>query len=372
MRVLNIGFDKTLVGGRGLGDAVARHRIYGEYLDSLDIIVYTHKKEKLGIFRISEKVTGYSTNSSSKLSFISDAFKIGRQIYEHHKFDIIVCQDPFVAALVGIRLRKYTNAKLQINFHGDFWRNSWWLKERWYNFLLLLLSKFTLPRADGIRVMSHGQKEKLIKAGIPESKIRVISTPVDFAKFENFSRSERLDGKKVILMVGRKDTVKDFKTLFQAVNSMYNQNPNIELWLVGNYTVKEAHDVGLRREVALKATGLGGVDSDLLPQYYYSSDVVVLSSLSESFGKVLVEANACGKPVVATATTGAQEIIQGGYNGFLVPIKDAKALAEKILLLLDNPELAKQMGENGRKLVKEKFGDNTRKIVEFWKELIGK
>ena len=53
-----------------------------------------------------------------------------------------------------------------------------------------------------------------------------------------------------------------------------------------------------------------------------------------------------------------------------MPIGDANALAEKILYLLDNPDKAKEMGENGRKMVSEKYGDNTSKIIELWNSLL--
>ena len=59
----------------------------------------------------------------------------------------------------------------------------------------------------------------------------------------------------------------------------------------------------------------------------------VSSSAHESFGKVLVEANACGKPVVAKTTTGAKDIVNDGVNAYLVPVGDAQALAEKKMLL---------------------------------------
>ena len=69
-------------------------------------------------------------------------------------------------------------------------------------------------------------------------------------------------------------------------------------------------------------------------------------------------------------TTGAKEIIEHGKNGFFVSIGDAQALANKILYLLNNPDKAKEIGENGRKLVKEKYGDNTSKIINFWQEIV--
>jgi glycosyltransferase involved in cell wall biosynthesis len=57
-------------------------------------------------------------------------------------------------------------------------------------------------------------------------------------------------------------------------------------------------------------------------------------------------------------------------NGFLVPIGDEKKLAEKILELLNNPELARQMGEIGKQMALEKYSDNTNKIIQFWRDLI--
>ncbi|MEK7167883.1 MAG: glycosyltransferase family 4 protein, partial [Patescibacteria group bacterium] len=244
----------------------------------------------------------------------------------------------------------------------------------------LAISKFLAPRADGLRAMSQGQKEKFVKSGINEKKIRVISTPVDLKKFENYGQEEKQKklweslaaeskGTKFVLMVGRKDLVKDFSTLFKTINLVYKKNPEAGLWLVGNHTSYDE----IKNELELppeKVRLTGRVDSDDLAAYYKASYLTVLSSTSESFGKVLVEANACGKPVVSTATTGAKEIVYDGENGFLAPIGDYKELAEKIIYLLENPETAKRMGENGRRLVSEKYGDNTKKIVAFWQDII--
>jgi len=362
MNILNIGSDKTLVGGKKLGDAIERHRRYGEFVDHLDIIVYTNKKEGLKKFEISDEVIGYPTNSKSKLCFIKDTKKIFRKINKDHKIDIVVCQDPFIFGLVGVCLKKKYKTKLQINFHGDFWNNPSWLKEQFINRIFLLISKYTVPKADAVRVMSQGQKEKLLKAGISEKLIKIISTPVDIEKYrkDNFQKSNQ----KAVLHVGRDDVVKDYQTLITAFEKVKENFPEVKFIQVG--ADKIIKNVIGHLEVELK----GNLDAKDLIDVYHNSDIVVLSSTSESFGKVLVEANACGKPVVSTATTGAKEIIKDGYNGYLVPIGDAKALADKIIELLNNPDKAREMGENGRKLVQEKYGDNTQKIINLWKELI--
>ncbi|MBI5765898.1 glycosyltransferase family 4 protein, partial [Candidatus Falkowbacteria bacterium] len=383
LNVVNIGIDKTLVGGPRLGDAIERHRHYGEFLDQLDIIVYANKNEGLKEFKISKNVIGHPTNSSSKLMFYFDSIKIFKKINQAHKIDIVVCQDPFIPALIGWRLKRKYGCKLQINFHGDFWDNPSWLKERKINRFFLWISKFTVPRADAIRVMSAGQKEKIIKTlkhkNIKtqkqenekvnwENRIRVISTPVDLGKFLNFSPvPSAASDKKIILHVGRNDEVKDYETLVKAFKIVKEKFPQAKFLQIGaGSALKSAMEKNNFFDIELK----GSQDQNELIKFYHLSDIFVLSSTSESFGKVLIEANACGQPVVSTATTGAKEIIEDGVNGFLAPIGDYQALAEKIIYLLNNPDQAKEMGENGRNLVKEKFGDNTQKIIQLWREII--
>jgi len=78
------------------------------------------------------------------------------------------------------------------------------------------------------------------------------------------------------------------------------------------------------------------------------SDLFVLPSLEEAFGIVLVEAMSQSLPVVATAVQGVSSIVRDGVNGFLVPPQDEKALAAKVVSLLENPRLAREMGKRNR------------------------
>src|SRR3989338_8761484 len=369
LKVLMISIDRGLLGNSPLGDVIERHKRYGEFCESLDIIVCA--KKGFSENQISEKVKATPTNSSSKIKYVFDAIKIGKRLFGQKTYDLIVTQDPFLTGLAGYFLKKRFKAKLLVHFHGDFWRNPYWLKENKFNRLFLSISQFVVKKSDAIRVMSQGQKDKMVKAGISENKIRVISTPIDINKFQNQElRIKNPSSKeKIILYVGRDDDVKDYDTLTKAVRLVRKELPGVIFWQIGSKKkIMEAADkMNLKVDFHLRLEGW--MDSNSIIERYKFSDVVVLSSTSESFGKVLVEANACDKPVGSTTTTGAKEIIQDGYNGFLVPIGDAQALAEKILYLLNNPEKAKEMGENGRKLVKERFSDNTEKIINFWQEI---
>ena len=382
MKVLIISIDKGLLGQGQLGDVVERHKKYGDFCDRLDIIVLA--KKGFSEYKISDKVTAYPTNSYSKLRYGCDAYKIGKKLFKDNNlptqagYDLIITQTPFVDGLVGWWLKKKFKAKLLVHFHGDFWANKNWLKENKINYFFLPLSKFVAKRADAIRVMSRGQKEKILKLksslyqgevsrrdrGVAGDKIRVISTPIDLSKYLKIEAKS--SNSKVVLHIGRDDIVKDYDTLVKAFKIVKNKFNDVRFIQAGaDQTIKKAMADSGFYDIETK----GQLSYSGLIDLYAQSDVFVLSSTSESFGKVLVEANACGRPVVSTATTGAKEIIEDGKNGFLVPIGDASKLAEKTIWLLENPDEARKMGEYGRNLVKEKYGDNTTKIIKFWTDI---
>jgi macrolide transport system ATP-binding/permease protein len=95
----------------------------------------------------------------------------------------------------------------------------------------------------------------------------------------------------------------------------------------------------------------GMVPHEQLASFYSRAVVVVVPSLHESYGRVIVEAMAFGRAVVATDTDGAKDLIEDGQTGFIVPIRDAEALADKISYVLSNPQVARRVGEAARRFV---------------------
>lgn len=383
-KILTISWDPTLAMAKPtFGDVQRRNIEYGKYVEAIQSITYSSKNLGLKQKQLSENVFVYPTNSANRVTFLFKAWKIAKGICLKQKIDLVLTQDPFLTGLVGSWIKKKFGCRLLIHFHGDFFKNPLWLKEHWWNFIFLLISKFTIPQADAIRAMSQGQKNKFIRVGITEKKIRVISTPIDLEKYnhpnwEQVEKFKKLSPYPKILHVSRRDEVKDFYTLYKAFDIIYRKlDKKVHFWQVGADLSMDQFKKKFPNTV-LSLTGDAAfrmdpqVELNSLINIYHANDIIVLSSTSESFGKVLVEANTCGKPVVSTATTGAKEIIQDGYNGFLVPIGAPQALADKILYLLNNPEKAQEMGENGKRLVKEKFDGkkNTEMIIQFWQDII--
>jgi glycosyltransferase involved in cell wall biosynthesis len=114
-----------------------------------------------------------------------------------------------------------------------------------------------------------------------------------------------------------------------------------------------AEAVGLNSQVRF----LGSVDHRVLPKVYAAADVVILpSQMQESFGLVVIEAMACGKPVLASNLPGVRSVVAHGQDGLLARTGDVNDLAEKIQMLLDDPQRRREMGERGRAKVEAKYG----------------
>lgn len=379
MKILMISIDKGLLGKNPMGDVIERHREYGEFCNVLDIIVFNNCSSietKKYNYKISENITAYPTNSDNRLKYIKDGLRIAEKLFKENSYDLVVCQTPFLTGWLGAKLKKKFKTKLLVHFHGDFWDDENWLKLKWYNKFLLLISKKVVKKSDVIRVVSKGIKQKLIKRGVNKDRIHIISTPVDLKKFEKFN-SEKVEQYKKefqgknILFIGRLEPVKNLLELLDVFKNVLKKYRDVNLIIGGTGSLEEKLRSKVKKlDLENNVKFLGRVDHDDLSNFLHFCDFLVLPSVSESFGKTLIEANACSKAVVASATTGASEIITDGENGFIIPIHNKTALQDKILELLNNPKLAEKMGINGKKLVKDKFGDNTQKIIDLWKKII--
>lgn len=204
--------------------------------------------------------------------------------------------------------------------------------------------------------------------GADPAKIRVIPAGVDTERFRPIppetakARIGIPQERKLILYVGRIEPLKGIETLFRAIAILAKETPclcdNICVSIIGGEgedteatrSAEEQRLRELREQLELRdlVTFLGSKDQDALPYYYSAAYVVVVPSYYESFGMVAVEAMACGVPVIASKAGGLMYTIQDGLTGLLFPSSSPNALAEKLCLLLDEPELRDKMGENAR------------------------
>ncbi|HEC24176.1 MAG TPA: glycosyltransferase family 1 protein, partial [Chloroflexi bacterium] len=154
-----------------------------------------------------------------------------------------------------------------------------------------------------------------------------------------------------------------------AFRRVHERHPAAHLVLVGDFRLQpEVPALVERLGLSASVHFVGEVAHEDLSPYYRLADVYVHSSIYEGLGKVLIEAAACGLPVVSTRTAGAQEIVRDGETGLLCNVGDPADMAEKIVALLDDPPRAEAMGAAGRAFVLEKFDHarNLDAVVRTW------
>jgi glycosyltransferase involved in cell wall biosynthesis len=212
-------------------------------------------------------------------------------------------------------------------------------------------------------------------------RVQVIKNGVDCQRFRpgvNPSSLEArfgLSGRFVVLFVGALTKWHGYKgldVLLEAMRRALKSMSSIILLVVGEGDLRQqyeslAHKLGLGNVVIFA----GNVPDEELAKYYAASDLVVVPSIdmSEGFGLTLLEANASGRPCVASDTGGIPEVIRDGFNGFLVPPKDPVSLADRILNLAENDRARQEMGENGRRVALSHdwriVAEKTESVYEF-------
>jgi glycosyltransferase involved in cell wall biosynthesis len=202
----------------------------------------------------------------------------------------------------------------------------------------------TYPMADRVIATSRDVKAGLIELGVPDELIDVAHNPVEVPPSKGARPRAVGSRPPVITTVGRLVDLKDHPTLIRAFALLRKRHPAI-LQIVGvgpNETRLRAlaHELGVAEDVHL----LGWRDDPY--HVLQESDVFVLSSTTEGFGIVIVEALACGLPVVSTDCKGGpREILEDGESGLLVPVGDHESMARAMLRLVEDPDLYRRMSE---------------------------
>lgn len=245
-----------------------------------------------------------------------------------------------------------------------------------------ILDRILVIFSTKIIAISNAVKERFhwLKDG---NKIRVLYNGIDLDEFQldidsSLIRSELKIYKNeiVIGIVGQLIPWKGHRYLFESVEAFRKKVSNVKLLIVGDEVPKGS---GYRKKLANFACELGLEDHIIftgfredIPSIMAAINVFVLPSLDEPFGRVLLEAMAMGKPVVATNSGGVPEIVVNGETGILVPPKDVKAMADAIYFLVTNKDKAQKMGRNGRKRVEEFFTiqQNVQRIEDIYRDVL--
>lgn len=269
------------------------------------------------------------------------------------EYDVVHVHWPVVTGVVGWIVARLKGRPLVVTVHGgeidtDSIRSSDMGSTK--HKLTKQIAGWVMRRADGVIVVGSHLGEVAQRVGVLSERISVINMGVDTSQFQPYSKEEsrsRLGiatDHPVVAYVGMLTTVKGPTYLLRAMPSIVENHPTLCLYVVGAGQLEAdlkntAAALGVTRNVRF----VGQKPHEEIPLWMSAADVVIMPSLTESFGLAALEAMACGTPVVASYVGGLPEQIVDGQNGFLVPPKCPEAIAQKVNWLLSNPSVVSEM-----------------------------
>ena len=296
-----------------------------------------------------------------------------KAILQREKFDIIHLHEPLMPMLCTTSLR-LSDISTVGTFHASGGQS--WYSFCWYTYCTpigkLFLKKW-FKKLDGRVAVSPIARNYVYKYFPADYSI--IPNGIDTKHFHpGVSPIDRFnDGKINILFVGRMEKRKGANYLLDAYKLVKKEVPNSRLILVGpGIRLRHKYEKQVMRSGLKDVIFTGYASYDDLPRYYKTASIVCAPATGwESFGIVLLEAMAVGKPLIASNIKGYASVVTDGEDGLLVPPKNPKILAEALLSLINDKPLQQKLGANGRAKALEYDWENvTQRLVDFYLEVL--
>ncbi|MBU2572086.1 MAG: glycosyltransferase family 4 protein [Gammaproteobacteria bacterium] len=189
-----------------------------------------------------------------------------------------------------------------------------------------------------------------------------------------FQPTPEPDGQVIVALVSRLLWNKGIGEYVEAIRILKQRGLIFNAVLVGEPDDENIASVDRSQLEAWQQLGLIEwlVFQENVAAFWQTAHIAVLPSYREGLPKSLLEAAACGRPIVTTDTSGCKEVVQNGLNGFLVKVGDSVELADALEKLILNADLRQKMGRAGRKLVEQEFSDQKiiAKTLAVYQELI--
>lgn len=260
---------------------------------------------------------------------------VGLMLKKKYKF-------PVICSLLGS----------DINVYPNYWP------------LTLNLTKKAISNMDQLISVSQSLKSIAENIALPKREIKIVYMGCNINKFINNKESRKNIREKlgifpkevVLLFVGSLLKQKGIFDLLEAFNQTYKKYKNLRLIFVGkgfayNEMVYKLNELQFKNKIYI----VGEKSHNKIPDWLNASDIFVFPSHSEGLPNAVIEAMACGKPVIATKVGGIPEAVQDGKSGILIEKGDIKALSNAINYLIRNKQTRISMGNKGREIIEKKF-----------------
>ena len=288
-----------------------------------------------------------------------------KAILQREQFDVVHFQEPLLPAL-PLQVLRFSDAVNIGTFHAYRGRHLAYhygkrILKRWFRKLDGKIA-VSLPAMEFVRQYFPGY-------------YNIIPNGIDYDHFAGECKAlpELDDGKLNILFVGRMEKRKGVRYLLEAFQVVKSQMPSCRLIIAGPASKgAERYQEWARRRELADVVFTGQLSHEDLPRYYRSAHIFCSPATGqESFGVVLLEAMAAGKPIVATEIEGYSRLVEPGVEGLLVPPKDCTALAQALLQLAGDPRRRAEMAEAGpRKARQYTWSAVAGRVLAYYQRLL--
>ncbi|SDB58126.1 Glycosyltransferase involved in cell wall bisynthesis [Desulfonatronum thiosulfatophilum] len=279
-----------------------------------------------------------------------------RKAKQKGPFDAIVSYDPLICGLTGVVIKLFTRAKLVVEVNTDhFWKDEGrgaGIKRRIINWIKMSCMRLTFRFADGVKCINRPLTSKYAHTFDFYERNLPVETFFSFIATDAFHTTGYTPNGP-ILCVGHPYHIKGVDVLLKAFNLISSDYPDVTLKIIGHCEDRERYEhLAAGND---KISFHDGMFFEKIVSEFENCRFLVLPSRTESMGRVLIEAMACGKPVIGSRVGGIPEVVAENETGLLFESDNASDLARKMRVLLDDPSLATRMGEAGQRRAKTFF-----------------
>jgi len=291
-----------------------------------------------------------STDSSTRLLYVTDALRIVWSLRKEG-FDVVSSQDPVETGLVASLAAHLYGSALAVQDHGYYFHGNYYRKESFLNYFRYWFARWAVKRADAVRVVSLRTERALISLGIAKEKmVRFAVSPTHNVEriTNNITIDDAMDVKdagrdgRYFLLAARFVPIKRIDLAIHAFSLIASKHPDVKLLIVGRGTWdvgRKVEEFNLTERVRILPW------TDQLQGLYQGAIATLITSDREGFGLTAVESLSNGTPVVMTDVGCAGEVVQDGVNGYIVPVGDVDALADRMERVMGDEGLRQRAKE---------------------------
>ena len=289
------------------------------------------------------------------------AYRELKKYFRKEKFDIVHTHTS-KAGIIGRLAAHSAGVPIVVHtVHGQAFHP---YEKPWRNKLFIAAETMAAKRSDRIFAVADAMIDQCVAAGIaPRSRYQTVYSGMAMEQFLQAEPPAELrkelqlpEGKPVIATLARLSPQKGYEFVFPAALQVLEKRPDVHFLLIGDGPLRpEFEEKVAAAGVAENFHFAGLISPERVPEYLKLTDMLWHLSLHEGLPRSVVQSLACGNPAVGFRLDGTPEVVLDGVTGYCTAPENVTEVAERTLELLNDPERMKQMGENGRELVREKF-----------------